>query len=267
MMDTVLDFAPMHLRNGNVIRKDDGEVFIIWPDGRRELLRGKGSLCGLETVWATSIDDRFTDCCAWHDHAYEFRAFFENHGWYREDIDDYFLDLMLYTCESEPNIFVRFGAEVWAREYHFFVRTFGGLVYYKHPAGDLPKHGPHYGPDDNRVPLHHLMRAIWTSGNDPWGRRIPKRLDAHWWHREREYAKNAPKKVAPVLPIPSLAQKAAADLEAANPRNFIVAYLNKDENIVLSSDADRFTTQIGILERAQFLLQMNHDGHIGEKSE
>lgn len=256
--DMLIDFEPMELKNGNVIRYDDGQVILVWPSGRREELADAGSLCGLERVWATSIHDAFVDCCAWHDRAYDHRAFFENHGWNREGIDDYFLELMGYIA-GQKTFFARMNLEIAAREYHFFTRSFGGFVYYKHPAGD-PSFDVEKLVAGQRTPMFQLMHSTFTSEDDPWGKKAPQAIRLFYQAQERLL-----KQAKAPTPLLSRAQQAAKDLKAANPRSFIVAYLSTDDKIVLSADADRFTTQMGILERARFLLNMLHDGFISEE--
>lgn len=117
------------LSSGHVERRDDGSIWWIPRDpvNPPQCLADVDSLCGV-TLFHTGPGDPLRDACSWHDHAYGIRAWFEERGWGRGRIDDYFLELMLEIAGDDYALRLR------AYEYYCFVRMFGWIFYDRHPA-------------------------------------------------------------------------------------------------------------------------------------
>lgn len=109
----------------------DSEGHILWnpKNGKVQVLTENDSLCGIGLL-ATGVDDPFRNCCAWHDRAYEMRSFFEERGWDRKKIDDYFRSLMYKRAGSNKELFYR------ANIYYKIVRMLGWIFYYRHEASN-----------------------------------------------------------------------------------------------------------------------------------
>lgn len=108
---------------------DEGHIWWNPVDGEPQLLIDCDDLCGVGFL-NTGVDDPFRDCCAWHDNAYQMRAFFEERGWNRKKIDDYFRNLMYKIAGSDIGLFYR------ANTFYHLVRMFGWIFYYRHPGFD-----------------------------------------------------------------------------------------------------------------------------------
>lgn len=127
-----------------VFMEADGSIWYRRPNGTAELLQDADSICGIGFL-NTGPHDPLRPACGPHDKCYRNRAWFEERGWNREKMDDYFLDLMLVICrrhKTEGDPWARL-LTIKAQEYHFLVRAFGGLAYYRHPGWDpgfVPQH-------------------------------------------------------------------------------------------------------------------------------
>jgi hypothetical protein len=117
-------------KQGHVEIDGDGQIW--WAPGNgseRQLLADSDSMCGFG-FFETGPEDPFRDCCSWHDNAYIQRKLYEEQGWDRKSIDDYFLTLMLEAAREDLALRSR------AYSYHAIARCFGGIWYYRHLGKD-----------------------------------------------------------------------------------------------------------------------------------
>lgn len=114
-------------KTGHIEIDVDGQIWWCAANGVRQLLADSESMCGFG-FFQTGPEDPFRDCCSWHDNAYVQRALYEEQGWDRKAIDDYFLSLMLEVAGSDLALRSR------AYSYHAIARCFGGIWYYRHPG-------------------------------------------------------------------------------------------------------------------------------------
>jgi hypothetical protein len=91
-----------------------------------QLLADSDSLCG--KILETGPEDPFRDACSDHDNFYTKRAFFEERGWNRLSLDNYFLKLMVEIAQGDLTLLLR------ANIYYQTVRLIGGFFYYRHPG-------------------------------------------------------------------------------------------------------------------------------------
>ena len=111
---------------GSLIQDADGSVYwYAYRTCTREMLMASDDVCGCG-FFETSVNDPFRTACAWHDHAYVNRKFFEERGWNRAEVDNYFLRLMLNVCGLNLRLRLR------AHLYYRVVRLVGGFYYNRH---------------------------------------------------------------------------------------------------------------------------------------
>jgi len=111
-------------KDHKVFTTPEGEiVYVPHKDAQPEVLHTADDICGIAEVWGTSPTDALRPACAWHDKAYINKDFFNERGWSRKDLDDYFLHLMLNIAGD--NKFLKLKAKV----YYYFSRMFGGKYY------------------------------------------------------------------------------------------------------------------------------------------
>lgn len=116
------------LDNGvRVWTDENGVVWYQMPGKEPGILQDADSLCGAG-ILETGSGDIFRPACGFHNNAYLHRALFEEWGWDRKRIDEYFLELMLGIAGDDLAL------QTKAHSYYYLVRMFGGIFYYRHPG-------------------------------------------------------------------------------------------------------------------------------------
>lgn len=106
------------------MREKDGSIWYFPPSGKMpQLLQDEHSVCGLGDL-NTGFFDPERPACGWHDTTYLNYRFFENLGWDRKDMDDYFLNLALVTAGRDAKQIQQ------AHTHYALVRAVGWLPYY-----------------------------------------------------------------------------------------------------------------------------------------